>query len=75
MGEVSSAAALNASLQYYWSTVFAESPSREKLGAPIPITDVRDMAEAHVLALEKEKAGGERIFVIGGTYVWQDLRE
>lgn len=33
------------------------------------------MAEAHVLALEKEKAGGERIAAVKDTQVWQDLRE
>jgi nucleoside-diphosphate-sugar epimerase len=46
---------------------------REMLGAPCIFGDVRDVAEAHVLALEKDKAGGERIFVTPGTYVWQDL--
>jgi nucleoside-diphosphate-sugar epimerase len=29
--------------------------------------DVRDLAEAHVLSLEKEAAGGERIIVSAGT--------
>ena len=28
--------------------------------------DVRDVSEAHVLALEKEAAGGERIIISGG---------
>ena len=75
MGDVSSAAALNTSLQWYWSIVLAEAPTREQLSGAIAITDVRDMAEAHVLALEKEKAGGERILVNSGTYTWQDLRK
>jgi len=34
--------------------------------------DVRDVADAHVLALEKEAAGGERIIISAGSYVWQD---
>jgi nucleoside-diphosphate-sugar epimerase len=29
--------------------------------------DVRDLAEAHVISLEKEAAGGERIIVSAGT--------
>ncbi|KAK0484420.1 hypothetical protein IW261DRAFT_1456425 [Armillaria novae-zelandiae] len=34
--------------------------------------DVRDLAEAHVRALEVEAAGGERILVSAGSCVWQD---
>ncbi|KAK0232517.1 D-lactaldehyde dehydrogenase [Armillaria fumosa] len=34
--------------------------------------DVRDLAEAHVRALFVEAAGGERIIVSAGPYVWQD---
>lgn len=30
--------------------------------------DVRDLAERHVLALEKEEAGGERFIVSAGWY-------
>ncbi|EJT99744.1 NADP-binding protein [Dacryopinax primogenitus] len=37
--------------------------------------DVRDAATAHVLSLQKPKAGGERIFITGGAFKWQDLRE
>ncbi|KAF8836359.1 NAD(P)-binding protein [Paxillus ammoniavirescens] len=33
--------------------------------------DVRDLAEAHALALEKEAAGGERIIVSGGEWLWK----
>jgi nucleoside-diphosphate-sugar epimerase len=31
--------------------------------------DVRDLADAHRLAIEKDAAGGERIIVCGGTYI------
>lgn len=30
--------------------------------------DVRDLAEAHVLALENQEAGGERIIISGGKF-------
>lgn len=74
LGEVPSQTALNTSLQFYWMSVIADVPrTREQLTAAVPFADVRDMAEAHVLALEKEKAAGERIFITCGTYVWQDL--
>lgn len=35
--------------------------------------DVRDLASAHVLAAEKEEAGGERMIVCAGCYWWQDF--
>ncbi|KAK7036575.1 hypothetical protein VNI00_011508 [Paramarasmius palmivorus] len=36
--------------------------------------DARDVAEAHVLALESPKAGGERIILCAGSpFVWQDF--
>lgn len=34
--------------------------------------DVRDLAEAHTLSLQREAAGGERIIVSGGPWKWQD---
>ncbi|KAH6904520.1 D-lactaldehyde dehydrogenase [Coprinopsis sp. MPI-PUGE-AT-0042] len=74
LGEVSSAAELNASLAIFWNSVLSDTPKpREELATPSPFGDVRDLAEAHVLALEKENAGGERLFVVGGVHVWQDL--
>ncbi|KAJ7232314.1 NAD-P-binding protein [Mycena haematopus] len=35
--------------------------------------DVRDLALAHVRALEKEAAGGERIIITAGAFAWQDF--
>ncbi|KAG9310433.1 hypothetical protein JVU11DRAFT_9573 [Chiua virens] len=35
--------------------------------------DVRDLAEAHALALEQEAAGGERFIVSAGLWKWQDF--
>ncbi|EJT99759.1 D-lactaldehyde dehydrogenase [Dacryopinax primogenitus] len=35
--------------------------------------DVRDVAMAHVLALQKDKAGGERILIAAGPFAWQDV--
>lgn len=35
--------------------------------------DVRDLAYSHVLALEREEAGGKRLIVSAGPYRWQDF--
>ncbi|KAL3258693.1 hypothetical protein ABHI18_005822 [Aspergillus niger] len=35
--------------------------------------DVRDVAGAHIRALETPSAGGHRIIVSGGSWVWQDF--
>lgn len=37
-------------------------------------TDVRDLADAHVRALQRGPAGGERIIVAAGAFAWQDWR-
>ena len=37
--------------------------------------DVRDVALAHVRALEVPEAGGQRFITAGGAYCWQDVRE
>lgn len=36
---------------------------------------MRDLAQAHVLMLEREEASGERVIVSAGPYLWQDWRE
>ena len=36
---------------------------------------MRDLAEAHVLAIKKQEAGGERIIVSEGPFKWQDFGE
>jgi nucleoside-diphosphate-sugar epimerase len=35
--------------------------------------DVRDLALAHILALQKEDAGGKRLLVCAGPYILQDF--
>jgi len=34
--------------------------------------DVRDIAMAHALALEKEDAGGQRVIISAGSFIWQE---
>lgn len=37
--------------------------------------DVRDAALAHVLAAEKDEAGGKRFFIVGGHYCYKEIAE
>ena len=45
------------------------------MGAGGSWVDVRDLAEAHVLALERESAGGQRIIASAGQWIWQEWGE
>ncbi|KAF5320351.1 hypothetical protein D9611_011300 [Ephemerocybe angulata] len=61
-------------LKLWYGTVVASEPpkTREAMQSNQGWIDVRDLAEAHVRALEKEKAGGERILVVESTYIFQE---
>ncbi|KXN93298.1 NADPH-dependent methylglyoxal reductase GRE2, partial [Leucoagaricus sp. SymC.cos] len=64
---------LNMSLQYWYDAVLGEgSKSRERLSSSDVEIDVRDAALAHVLALQKEAAGGERILITGKSFIFQE---
>lgn len=70
--EVSSVSALNCSVLEWYNTVVSQDMDGKSLESLAKVgnggwADVRDVAEAHVLALEKEAAGGERIIVSAGT--------
>lgn len=48
----------------------------EQLAAPAgEWIDVRDIALAHVLALEKEAASGQRFITSTGAFTYQDWRK
>ncbi|CAA7269675.1 unnamed protein product [Cyclocybe aegerita] len=71
--DVTSLKSLNTSLQSWYDVVVSDSPkTKEVLGQTIPWVDVRDTALAHVLAIEKEAAGGERIITTSGSTIWQE---
>ncbi|TFK38821.1 D-lactaldehyde dehydrogenase [Crucibulum laeve] len=74
---ISSPDHLNTSLRQWYDAVYAPSPPAAERTPALLLNanawvDVRDIAEAHVRALEKEAAGGERIIVCGGLFTWQD---
>ena len=59
---------MGASLEAWYSLVIADSPkTKETLSDSQGWVDVRDTALGHVLALEKDAAGGQRIFTVCGT--------
>ncbi|KAH0589925.1 hypothetical protein H2248_000115 [Termitomyces sp. 'cryptogamus'] len=71
--ELESPDALNTSLRQWYDAVLGNNQNETFLKVQgSAYIDVRDVAEAHTLALEKEAAGGERIIISVGSYVWQD---
>ncbi|KAF5376911.1 hypothetical protein D9615_007319 [Tricholomella constricta] len=68
--DVNSPDALNTSARQWYETVLVDGKSKDfltKQGSAY--IDVRDVAETHVLALEKEAAGGERIIISAGEFL------
>lgn len=60
-------------MQNWWQHVLSEGPkSKEELATGFSCVDVRDMAEAHIIALEKEEAKGQRIVISAGEFIWQE---
>lgn len=68
--ELSSPEKLNETMHDFAEVVFKGAQRPEYQSSWI---DVRDVGQAHVLALEKADAGGKRFLLSGGTFVWQDF--
>ncbi|KAF8209093.1 hypothetical protein K438DRAFT_2012400 [Mycena galopus ATCC 62051] len=58
--------------QFYTMLTATEPPSPEVRNSGSCWVDVRDVGRAHVLALLSAQAGGERIIICAGAFVWQD---
>ncbi|KZT02568.1 NAD-P-binding protein [Laetiporus sulphureus 93-53] len=72
--EVGAPEALNGSMLDWFDSVLKGSLDAKQLSTiGWPWIDVRDLANAHLLALQKEAAGGERIIVSEGVSMWQDF--
>ncbi|KAF6748856.1 D-lactaldehyde dehydrogenase [Ephemerocybe angulata] len=69
-----SASDLPTSLKLWWDSVVdgISTPGAHPVSNSQGWVDVRDIAEAHVRAVEVEEAGGERIIVSEGTYRFQE---
>ena len=66
---------LSSSLQHLYMGVVFSRDAETSFAASGGWIDVRDIALAHVLAVQKPEAGGERIIISAGDFVWQDFRE
>ncbi|EMD31214.1 hypothetical protein CERSUDRAFT_127521 [Gelatoporia subvermispora B] len=64
---------LTFSMKTWWDGVFGEEQTADSYVANgMSFVDVRDVAEAHVRAIETEEAGGERLLATSDAYVMQD---
>ncbi|KAI0690439.1 NAD(P)-binding protein [Cytidiella melzeri] len=71
--EVDKVENLNTSAADWYNTIIKGTKDHAALVAGgTEWIDVRDVAAAHVLALQKEEAGGERIIISSGKWLWQD---
>jgi len=71
--ELPSVEQLNTSvLDFYKTVVKADVDVASLIQGGSSWIDVRDLGLAHALALEKEAAGGERIIVSAGPFLWQN---
>lgn len=77
MVQVNSPESLNESVHQFYQWLVVDPPlTKEKLAMGYDsFVDVRDVALAHVLALETVKAGGERFITSNGSFTIQDICE
>ena len=71
LNEPLSSSRMNGSNKWFYD-MFITKPAEETAHWQGPFIDVRDAAEAHVRALEKPKAGNERILVVGNISCTQE---
>ncbi|KAF8142891.1 NAD-P-binding protein [Mycena galopus ATCC 62051] len=65
--------ALGTSARQFHTVLTATEPASSELrNSGSCWVDVRDLGRAHVLALLSAEAGGERIIISAGPFVWQD---
>ena len=67
--EITSLSTLGFALKTWYEMVLADPPkTKEALSRSDSWVDVRDNALGHVLALEKDAAGGQRIIISSGAH-------
>ncbi|KAJ7571960.1 D-lactaldehyde dehydrogenase [Mycena floridula] len=69
--EVATLKSLNTSTALWYKAVFTEEEV-DIMKWKWTWVDVRDLAEAHMLSLEKEAAGGERLILVAGEFWFDD---
>ena len=66
---MTSPSSLNTSMKVWYGKIVGDTAkTKEELSESYSYVDVRDTALGHVLAIEKEAAGGERIITARGAY-------
>ena len=71
--EVASPESLNTSVKDFYFSIVKHSKTPEQLAAfQGSWVDVRDLADAHVKAIEVPNAGGQRFIISSGNFIWQD---
>ncbi|KAJ4474488.1 D-lactaldehyde dehydrogenase [Lentinula aciculospora] len=75
--DISSPSALGTSAGDWYNSVVRPDMGGKTIEAITTVgggwVDVRDIALAHVLALQKQEAGGERLLISKGEFVYQDF--
>ncbi|KAK6358151.1 methylglyoxal reductase (NADPH-dependent) gre2 [Orbilia blumenaviensis] len=70
---VKDAESINTSVFLLYKYIAGLNPKVEEGPAPKAYVDVRDVADAHIRALEVEEAKGQRFFNVGGAFTWQEV--
>ena len=70
---VSSTTALNTSADMVYGLISGKSKDLPPQGLPL-FVDVRDVAQAHVLALKHDSVIGKRVLLSGGPYTLYEVR-
>ncbi|KAK6501415.1 methylglyoxal reductase (NADPH-dependent) gre2 [Arthrobotrys musiformis] len=72
---VKDAESINTSVFLLYKYIAGLNPKVEEGAAPKAFVDVRDVADAHVRALEVEEAKGQRFLNVGGPFTWGEVVE
>ncbi|KAK6348076.1 methylglyoxal reductase (NADPH-dependent) gre2 [Orbilia javanica] len=70
---VKDAESINTSVHLLYKFIAGLNPSVEEGPAPKAFVDVRDVADAHIRALQVEEAKGQRFFSVAGPFTWAEV--
>jgi nucleoside-diphosphate-sugar epimerase len=72
---IASADKLNTSIKNVWGILHGSKKEGDLSGPAGNVVDVRDVAQAHVLALTTAAAGKNRFATTIGKFTWQDIAD
>ena len=76
MQQIKDISGINTSIGAFFQSISDPSVYKDKAATTarrLNFVDVRDVSEAHIRALEVERAGGERFIISNGPYSFQDF--